>query len=286
MTNSIERPTGTALDTPREAPFSAPEEDVPMTVMEHLVELRSRLIKSLVGILPGMWLAWEYKEYLLDFLLVPLTEAWKKLGLGEPTIHFANPVDLFVAYMKISVVCGFLASSPWVFYQIWAFVAPGLYKKERLYAIPFVLSSTICFAGGAFFGYQVVFPLGFETLLGLSGMLPSASIRVQPTIMLGEYMGFATRMLLAFGTVFEVPVVVTFLSLVGIVNWKQLLKFGRWWVVIAAVLAALLTPPDVGSQLMMLVPLVVLYYLSVGLAFLFGPKVPPADKPEGEAGNA
>jgi len=286
MTNSIERPTGTALGKPQDAVFSAPEEDVPMTVMEHLGELRSRLIKALLGILPGMWIAWEYKEYLLDYLLVPLTEAWKKLGLGEPTIHFSNPVDLFVAYMKISVVCGLLASSPWVFYQIWAFVAPGLYKKERLYAIPFVVASTVCFAGGAFFGYRVVFPLGFETLLGLSGMLPSASIRVQPTIMLGEYMGFATRMLLAFGTVFEVPVVVTFLSLVGIVNWKQLLKFGRWWVVIAAVIAAVLTPPDVGSQLMMLVPLVVLYYLSVGLAFLFGPKVPPADKPEGEAGTA
>src|SRR4051794_19855562 len=129
-----------ALDRPVE---SAPPDDVPMTVMEHLRELRSRLIKSLLGLIPGMIIAWEYKENLLDFLLAPLTAAWKRLGLGEPTVHFANPVDLFVSYMKLSVICGFLASSPWVFYQLWAFIAPGLYKKERHYALPFVLASTI-----------------------------------------------------------------------------------------------------------------------------------------------
>ena len=281
MSTSLDRPQTTTLGM-----TEAPPEDVPMTVMEHLGELRSRLIKALLGMLPGMWVAWEYKEYLLDFLLQPLTVAWKQLGLGEPTIHYSNPVDLFVSYMKISFVCGLLASSPWVFYQIWSFIAPGLYKKERFYAIPFVIASTVCFAGGAFFGYRVVFPLGFETLLGLSGMLPSDSIRVTPTIMLTEYMGFATRMLLAFGVVFEVPVVVTFLAMVGIVNWKQLLKFGRWWVVIASIIAAVLTPPDVGSQIMMLLPLVVLYFMSVGLAYLFGPKVEPEAKADGEAGGS
>jgi sec-independent protein translocase protein TatC len=284
MSNSLDRPAAqsTALGL-----SEAPPEDVPMTVLEHLGELRSRLIKALLGMIPGSWLAWEYKEYLLDWLLKPLRTAWVQLGLGKPTIHFSNPVDLFVSYMKISITVGLLASSPWVFYQIWAFVAPGLYKKERIYAIPFVFASTVFFAGGAFFGYQVVFPLGFETLLGLSGMLPSSEMTVQPTIMLTEYMGFATRMLLAFGTVFEVPVVVTFLAMIGVVNWKQLLKFGRWWVVIASIIAAVLTPPDVGSQLMMLVPLVVLYFMSVGLAYFFGPKVEPdpPEPPKNKAGD-
>ncbi|HET6336313.1 MAG TPA: twin-arginine translocase subunit TatC [Polyangiales bacterium] len=284
MSNSLDRPApqATALATTLN---EAPPEDVPMTVLEHLGELRSRLIKALLGMIPGAWIAWEYKEYLLDYLLQPLSLAWKHLGLGEPTIHFANPVDLFVSYMKISITVGLLASSPWVFWQIWAFIAPGLYKKERRYAIPFVIASTVFFAGGAFFGYEVVFPVGFEQLLGMSGMLPSSTMRVQPTIMLTEYMGFATRMLLAFGVVFEVPVVVTFLAMVGIVNWKQLLKFGRWWVVIASIIAAVLTPPDVGSQLMMLVPLVVLYFMSVGLAYLFGPKVEPEPKADDEAGS-
>jgi sec-independent protein translocase protein TatC len=255
-----------------------PPGDVPMTVLEHLTELRSRLIKALLGIIPGMCAAWYYKEYLLDFLLVPLTQAWKKLGLGEPTVHFSNPVDLFVAYMKIAVICGFIASSPWVFYQLWCFIAPGLYKRERFYALPFVFASTVCFVGGAFFGYRVFFPAGFEVLLGMSGMLPSATIRVQPTIMLTEYMTFATHMLLAFGTVFEVPVVVTFLAMTGLVNWKQLLSFGRWWLVISSIIAAVLTPPDVGSQLAMMGPLVVLYFLSVGLAYFVGPKVVPVVK--------
>jgi sec-independent protein translocase protein TatC len=284
MSKLLDRPASqsTALGTTL---VEAPPDDVPMTVLEHLGELRSRLIKALLGMIPGTWIAWEYKEYLLDYLLQPLSLAWKHLGLGQPTIHFANPVDLFVSYMKISITVGLLASSPWVFWQIWAFVAPGLYKKERFYAVPFVIASTVFFAGGAFFGYEVVFPVGFEQLLGMSGMLPSSTMRVQPTIMLTEYMGFATRMLLAFGVVFEVPVVVTFLAMVGLVNWKQLLKFGRWWVVIASIIAAVLTPPDVGSQMMMLIPLVVLYFLSVGLAYLFGPKVEPEPKADDEASS-
>jgi sec-independent protein translocase protein TatC len=253
-------------------------DDVPMTVFEHLGELRSRLVKSLLGLIPGMWLSWEYKEQLLDFLLAPMSKAWKALGLGEPTVNFANPVDPFVAYMQIAVIGGVMLSAPWIFFQLWSFIAPGLYKRERRLALPFVIASTLFFVGGAYFGYTVVFPAGFETLLGMSGMLPSHSMRVQPTIMLDEYMTFALRMLLAFGVTFEVPVVVTFLALVGLVNWKQLLNFGRWWVVIASVIAAILTPPDVGSQMMMLGPLVLLYFLSVGLAYFFGPKVPPEPK--------
>ena len=143
-------------------------------------------------------------------------------------------------------------ASPWVFYQIWSFIAPGLYDKEKAYAIPFALASAVFFAGGAFFGYSVVFPLGFESLLGMGGMLPSHLIKVQPTIMIDQYLTFATRMLLAFGVVFEVPVVGDFLAMAGIVNWKQLLTFGRYWILLASIIAALLTPPDVGSMMMML----------------------------------
>jgi sec-independent protein translocase protein TatC len=251
-------------------------EDVPMTVWEHVAELRKRLVRSMLGVLPGMFIAWEMREELLDFLVRPLTKAWLKLGLGEPTLHFANPVDPFVAYLQISVVVGLIFASPWVFYQMWCFIAPGLYEREKAYAIPFSLASGLFFAGGAFFGYAVVFPLGFESLLGMAGMLPSKLIKVQPTIMISEYLTFSTRMLLAFGVVFEVPVVISFLALAKLVNWKQLLKFARYWVLIAAVLAAVLTPPDVGSMLMMLGPLVLLYYIGVGIAYLIGPKVEPS----------
>lgn len=253
-----------------------PVDDQPMTVFEHLGELRSRLWKSMLGILPGIYVAWELREWLLGYLVTPLSKAWVKLGLGEPTLHFANPVDLFVAYVKIAVIVGLIFSSPWIAYQMWAFVAPGLYAKEKLYAIPFALASAVFFAGGAFFGYSTVFPFGFESLLGMAGMLPSHVVRVQPTIMIDEYLGFATGMLLAFGVVFEVPVVLTFMAFAGVVNWKQLVKFGRYWILIASILAAVLTPsPDVGSMLMMMVPLIVLYYLSVLVAYFIGPKVEP-----------
>ena len=114
----------------------------------------------------------------------------------------------------------------------------------------------------------------------MAGMLPSHIVKVSPTIMIDEYLSFATQMLLGFGVVFEVPVVVSFLALAGIVNWKQLLKFGRYWVLVASVIAAVLTPsPDVGSQLMMMGPLVVLYYAAVGVAYLIGPKPEPPEPP-------
>lgn len=257
-----------------------PPDDVPMTIWEHIGELRTRLIRVLLGMIPGVLIAWEFREELLEFLVAPMTKAWNSLGLGEPTLHFANPIDPFVAYLKIAIVVGLMLSSPWAFYQAWGFIAPGLYEKEKKYALPFVFFATLFFLGGAYFGYTVVFPLGFETFLSMSGMLPDDTIRVQPTIMINEYLTFATRMLFAFGVVFEVPVIVTTLAMLGIVNWKQLLDFGRWWILVAAVLSALLTPPDVASQLLMVIPLVVLYFLSVGMAYFLGP--PVEDDDDGE----
>ena len=143
-----------ALDKPslEDIPVEGPPEDVPMTVLEHLGELRSRLIKALLGTLPAMILAWELREQLLDFLMHPFTIAYQRLGLGDKAVlNYSNPPEMFTTYMKISIVCGFMISSPWVFYQAWGFIAPGLYKKEKLYAVPFVLASTLFFVGGAFF---------------------------------------------------------------------------------------------------------------------------------------
>jgi sec-independent protein translocase protein TatC len=266
-------------------PSLHPEDDKPMTVLEHLGELRSRLIKALIGILPGMFIAWQYRDYLLAFLFTPYAEAYVKLGLGKPAMHFSNPPELFMVQMKIAIVTGLMIASPWVFYQIWAFIAPGLYKRERAYAIPFVVSSTVCFAGGAFFAYRLFMGPMYEALLGMGGMLPGATISIEPMMMITENVGFATQVLLAFGVVFEVPVVVTFLALAGIVNWRQLLSFGRWWVVISSLLAAVLTPTaDAVSMMLMMAPLVILYFLAVGLAYLFGPKPAADDKAEGEAG--
>jgi sec-independent protein translocase protein TatC len=245
-----------------------PEDDIEMGFFDHLAELRTRLIRCLWGLIPGVAAGWIFRQELLELLLDPFVEAWQIRGLGAPSVHFANPIDPFVAYLKLAFVAGLLFSAPWIFWQIWGFLSPGLYRREKRLAIPFVLASTVCFVGGALFGYAVVFPMAFETLLGFAGALPSDSISIQPTIMINEYLTFATRMLLAFGITFEVPVVITFLAAAGIVHWRQLLKFSRWWVLIAALLASLLTPPDVGSQLLMVGPLIALYFISVGIAYL------------------
>ncbi len=264
-------PPPDGADVADDAP-TQPEDDVQMSFFDHLDELRVRLIRSTYVFVPAVALAWVFRVPLLDFLAIPLGRAIRKLALPASGLHFLSPADAFVVYMKLAIFVGFLASSPWVFWQAWAFVSPGLYAKEKRYAIPFVLFSTLCFLGGAVFGYYAVFPSAFETFLGFSEMLPMAGVRITPSITMSEYLDFTTQMLLAFGVVFEVPVVVTFLAVTGVVDWKQLLRFGRWFIVIAAVLAAVLTPPDVGSQITMLVPLIVLYYFSVLLAFVFGKK--------------
>lgn len=252
---------------PPSPPPDRPEDDVEMGFFEHLAELRTRLVRAIYGIVPCVAVSWIFKEHLLQAMLDPLVAAYRSLGI-EPEIHFKNLVDPFLAYLKISIIAGLLMASPWVFWQVWAFIAPGLYKREKLLAIPFVLMSTLCFAGGALFGYFIVFPMGFETFLSYAGELPSGDIAMQPTIMIDEYIRFSLRLLLAFGVVFEVPVVVTFISAIGMVTWRGLLAFARWWVLVATLLAAFLTPPDVASQLIMLVPLVLLYFVSIGIAFL------------------
>jgi sec-independent protein translocase protein TatC len=243
-----------------------PEADVEMTFFDHLAELRSRLIRALLGLIPCVVIAWTFKELLLGEAFAPLISAFERHGLPSE-IHFSNPAAKVMAFVKVSVIAGLLLGSPWIFWQVWAFISPGLYRREKLMAIPFVVASTVCFAGGALFGHFLVFPMIFDTLINFGGEVPGVFLK--PTLMVDEVITFVVRLLLAFGAVFEVPVVVVFLAVAGIVDWKQLLSFGRYWAVVAAILAALLTPPDVVSQMMMLGPMIGLYYLAVLLAYLF-----------------
>jgi len=239
------------------------EEDQAMTFFQHLNELRSRLLRSIVGLIPAVAVGWLFKKEIKDFLIAPLEPAWEKLHLpGEAVLRFAGPADAFMMYMKNSLIAGVLLASPWIFWQLWMFIAPGLYKKEKALAIPFIIASTVCFAGGAVFGYKLVFPEAFTVLLGFSDETLVATLFVK------DYMPFFRRMLLAFGIVFEVPVIVTFLAGAGIVTWQQLLKFSRWWIVCAAFISMLLTPQDVYTMVMMLIPLVLLYFVGVGCAYL------------------
>ena len=240
------------------------EDDQDMTFFEHLTELRTRLLRCVMGLIPAIAIAWVYKEEIKDFLIEPLRPACKTLGF-EPeacVLHVGHPAEAFMMYMKNSLLAGVLIAAPWLFWQLWGFISPGLYKREKLLAIPFIIASTLCFVGGAIFGYLLVFPEAFTGLLGFTDET------LVPTLFAKEYMPFFRRMLLAFGVVFEVPVVVTFLAGAGIVTWQQLLKFSRWWIVCAAFISMLLTPQDVYTMVMMLVPLIVLYFVGVGAAYL------------------
>ena len=245
-----------------------PEADAHMTFIEHLEELRARLISSLIPIIPAFILAWIFREEIFSLLVIPLNQAWVSMGMGKPKLHFASPVDPIVVYLKLSAMVAFLASSPWVFYQAWGFIAPGLYAQEKRLVIPFVAASTVCFTIGGLFGWFVIFPPTFATLLEFAGELPGGMVTIEATLMMGEYVSFISQMLLVFGITFEVPVVIVFLSFAGIVTAKQLVKFGRWWLVVSSILAALLTPTqDALSMLLLLVPLVGLYYVAVVIAY-------------------
>lgn len=249
-----------------------------MSFFDHLRELRSRLAKSFFWLLIGVSIAYFFKEKLLAFLSAPLVKAYKMRDLGVPNLNFADPVGPFLSYLFLALVGGFFLASPLILWQLWAFVSPGLYSREKKFAIPFVLGSTICFVGGAFFGYATVLPIGFDFFLGFSGEI-GGGMEIRPVLMMEEYLSFTTRMLLAFGLVFELPLFITFLSLAGVVNWWQLVRFSRWFIVIAVTVGAILTPPDVTSQVLMTVPLILLYFLSMALAATFGPKVPREELP-------
>jgi sec-independent protein translocase protein TatC len=255
---------------------ATPEDDKVMSFWEHLDELRSRLTRAMVAYVLALFVAWYFKDQLLAWLWQPFYESWKAEHVpGDPQLHFAAPGDMFLAYFKLSMIAALGLAAPVIFWELWAFVAPGLYKKEKRYAVLVVVASTVFFVGGALFGWRMAFPISFQYFLGLTGEAASAGVRIQPTVMMGEYLDFVGQMLLAFGIIFELPLFLTALSVVGIVNYLSLYRFGRWFVLIASVVGAVLSPPDTTSMLVMTVPLVVLYFVSVGLAYVFGQKPTP-----------
>jgi sec-independent protein translocase protein TatC len=251
--------------------MSDTDSDPTMSFWDHLNELRSRLVKSILAIAVGVGLAWTYRQPLLGWLTQPYASAWLAVGLGQhPSLHFPGPADLFFAYLKLSVIGGFVFAMPVVFYQLWAFVAPGLYSRERRLALPFVLCSSALFAGGVYFGWRVALPIAYRYLLSLSGNVDGSKLSVTPTIMIEQYLDSISQMLIAFGLAFELPVLSLFLSLAGIINHRHLLRFARYFIVVAFVVAAVVTPPDIVSQLVLAIPLCALYGLSIVVAWMFG----------------
>ena len=234
-------------------------DDRRLPLTDHLSELRTRIFRILITWVIASALAWSFSEAIFGLLLEPAVTA-----LGDRALQAIAPTEIFFTYLKSAVLAGFVLALPVIFWQIWAFVSPGLYDSERTAIVPFVLVSTLLFAGGAIFGYAVVFPLMFEFLTGFD------SDFVQSAWTMREAFALTTRLFLAFGVAFELPVLVFFLSVAGIVDARTLLRGTPYAVLAVFVTAAILTPPDWVSQIFLALPMVVLYLLGVGVAYLFG----------------
>jgi sec-independent protein translocase protein TatC len=241
---------------------NAEKQESEMHLTDHLEELRKRLITAFIAIAVATVGAYYFSEDLFRLLMAPLLNVMP----ADSGLIFTSLTETFFTYLKISLLAGFFIASPVVIYQIWRFSAPGLYAKEKRYVFPFVFFATIFFVGGAMFGYFVVFPFGFKFFMGFA----TDFITPMPTVK--EYFSFSVRLLFAFGVVFELPVVTAFLALFGLVTAKSLANKRKFAVLGSFVISAILTPPDVVSQLMMAGPIIILYEISIIVARICGRK--------------
>jgi len=245
-------------------------EDEKLPFTSHLEELRKRLIVCFIAVGAGFVVSFGFKEWLFKILVHPLINVMKE---GETLIYTGLP-EAFFTYLKVAFLAGLIVASPIILYEFWMFVAPGLYRNERRMMVPIVLLSSFFFIGGALFGYFVVFPWGFKFFLGF------ATDTIRPLPSMREYFGFSAKLLLAFGLVFEMPLVLTFLAKLGVVSVPFFKKNLKYAILLFFTGAAILTPPDVITQIMMALPLMLLYEISIIGAKLFGKKKPKEEKAE------
>ncbi len=231
---------------------------------EHLGELRDRLVRSFIAVGAGFAVAYFFKEKLFEILIAPLVIAMGENGNAQ--MIFTGLPEAFFTYLKVSLLAGLIAATPVIFYEFWMFISPGLYRTEKKYIVPIVFLSVFFFILGSSFGYFIVFPYGFKFFLGFA----TQTIHAMPSMK--EYLSFASKMLLAFGFVFELPLVLTFMARMGLVSVEFLKKNRKYALLLFFVGAALITPPDVVTQVMMALPLMVLYEISIIGARIFGKK--------------
>ncbi|MEA1916504.1 MAG: twin-arginine translocase subunit TatC [Campylobacterota bacterium] len=228
----------------------------------HLVELRKRLAYSVGSVIVMFFVAFAFHEPILEWMIAPLNEAL--LEVGKVSVHAANGMitttqvgGAFFVAIKVSFFTGLLASLPVILSQIWAFIAPGLYANEKKMIIPFIVGGTVMFLIGAAFAYYIVTPFGFDFLITFG------SFKFTPLINIEDYVGFFTKIMFGFGVAFELPVFSYFLAILGLIDDRSMKSFFKYAIVLIFVFSALLTPPDVLTQLLMAIPLILLYGLSI-----------------------
>ncbi|MBI5493195.1 MAG: twin-arginine translocase subunit TatC [Deltaproteobacteria bacterium] len=246
-----------------------------MALTAHLRELRRRLVISVIATAIGFGVCYYYSVELYGVLTKPLIPA---LPPGQDYLVFTGVVEPFFIYMKVGLVGGVILASPVILYEIWGFIAPALYSKEKLWFVSIVFSSFVLFLSGTVFAYFVVFPFGFKYLLSF------ASSELRPILSMSAYFSMATKLLLAFGVIFQLPLLMLVLARIGLVTAGKLLGWWRYAIVGILVVSAVLTPtPDIFNQLLMAGPLTLLYAVGVIVAKIFGKK--KKDEPVEDPGD-
>jgi sec-independent protein translocase protein TatC len=242
----------------------------------HLVELRKRLAIAAASLVVMFFVMFFFHEPLLNWMVEPLNDAL--IAVGKVSVHAANGMittsqvgGAFFVALKVAFFAAIVGALPIILAQIWLFIAPGLYAHEKKMLIPFIVGGTVMFIVGVLFAYYIVTPFGFDFLITFG------SFKFTPLINIEDYVGFFTKIMFGFGLAFELPIFAYFLALLGLVDDKQMIAFFRYAIVIIFVVAALLTPPDVLTQLLMAGPLLVLYGVSIIIVRIVNPAKPEDD---------
>lgn len=272
-------------DTPSAAssePHLSDERRMPF--LDHLAELRDCVRNSAIAIFLATVACYIVRGHLFRYLAVPLVSAFREAKTKgiDGQLVFTSPVEAFMVLLKTAIVGAIFVASPVIFWQLWSFISPGLYQHEKRWAVPFVLSAVLLFVGGGLFCYHFVLPAGYEFFMMAAqdasiqlrgalgpGVDVESAFTIRPMISMDEYFGLTLMLLLVFGAVFELPLVLSVLSILGVVSAGSLWRFNRYAILIFAISGAILTPGDlVVGQLAMCGSLTVLYNLSIGIAWL------------------
>jgi sec-independent protein translocase protein TatC len=247
-------------------PVSEPKEEMPtMGFLDHLEELRRRIIYSIIAIAVAFFACWGYAERIYDIIQRPIIEALQKNGLSAKLVY-TNPTEPFNMYLKVGFMAGLFVASPFVLYQVWLFISPGLYRHEKRYIAPFMLSTVSLFLAGGYFGYKLVLPQALVFLIGYGKAF-------QPMVTLAEYSSLFLTVIIGLGVIFEMPILVFFLALMGIVSAGWMLRNLRYSILVIFIIAAVLTPTtDILNMCIFAAPMVALYVLSIAIAWAVHPK--------------
>jgi sec-independent protein translocase protein TatC len=236
-----------------------------MSLLEHLEELRKRIIFSLIAVAVGFGVAWRFSENIYRLMERPIVTALQNNHLPTKLVY-TNPTEPFNIYLKIGLIAGLFIACPFVLYQVWMFISPGLYRHEKKYIVPFMFATVGLFLSGGYFGYRIVYPAALDFLI-------SQGADFQPMITIGEYTDLFLTVIIGLGVVFELPTIIFFLALMGVVDASFLWRQIRYAILIIFTIAAILTPTtDIVNMCIFAGPMVLLYMLGIGIAWFVHPK--------------